>query len=97
MTKLPVHPAYAQDTLPVAQSRQAILASLNPEKDPRFPMRGDPAKATDALYRISSDPEPPVRIVLGMDVVGMARAKVERLSKEAELSVSWSEGLDLDE
>ena len=98
MVKLPEHPAYASNPdLPSMRSRRAILASLTGQKDPTYNVRGDPAKAAEALYRFSSCPEPPVRLVLGKDVVGMARAKVEKLTGEADFSVPWSEDLDLDD
>ena len=97
MVKMPIHPAYSgKPDLPSVRSRKAILASLTDEMDSAYNVRGDPAKAAEALYRLSSHPSPPVRLVLGKDVIGMAQAKVERLKAEAEFSVPWSENVDLD-
>ena len=95
MPKLPVHPAYDNPDLAVAKSRKAILASLTGNLDPSFQPTGDPAKAADAIYRLSELPSPPLRIPLGC--VDMARATTKAFMDEVEEFASWSVGLDKDE
>ncbi|KAH9912964.1 NAD-P-binding protein [Epithele typhae] len=98
MTKTPAHPAYTKPTLPSAMSRAAILSSLaGTEKDPAYPVRGDPVKAADALYRFSASPAPPVRLLLGNDVIGLAKHRAATLVEEAGIAVPWSADVEVDE
>ena len=95
MTKLPVHPAYDKPDLTVAQSRKAILTTLAGDFDPTYEVKGDTAKAADAIYRMSLLPSPPLRVPLGC--VDLARAVVKSFSEEVEEYASWSVGLEKDE
>ncbi|KAM5545462.1 hypothetical protein V8D89_000500 [Ganoderma adspersum] len=95
MTKLPVHPAYENAELLVAKARKSILASPTGKFDPGYEMKGDPAKAADAIYRMSVLPSPPLRVPLGC--VDLARAVVKSFSEELEEYASWSMALEKDE
>ncbi|KAI1793785.1 NAD(P)-binding protein [Ganoderma leucocontextum] len=95
MTKLPVHPGYDKPDLVVAQSRKAILTSLTGNFDPMYEVKGDAAKAADAIYRMSVLPSPPLRVPLGC--VDLARAAINSFSEEVEEYASWSVGLEKDE
>ncbi|KAM5545860.1 hypothetical protein V8D89_000898 [Ganoderma adspersum] len=95
MPKIPVHPAYDNPELLVAKSRKSILMSLGGDFDPMYEVKGDAAKAADAIYRMSVLPSPPLRVPLGC--VDLARAAVKSFSDEVEEYASWSVGLEKDE
>ncbi|KAM5545436.1 hypothetical protein V8D89_000474 [Ganoderma adspersum] len=95
MPKIPVHPAYDNPELLVAKSRKSILMSLGGDFDPMYEVKGDAAKAADAIYRMSVLPSPPLRVPLGC--VELARAAVKSFSDEVEEYASWSVGLEKDE
>lgn len=95
MSKILVHPAYDHPELLVAKSRRSILASLSGDFDPMYEVKGDAAKAADAIYRMSVLPSPPLRVPLGC--VDLARAVVKNFSEEVEEYASWSVGLEKDE
>lgn len=90
------HPAYTNPMLPSVVYREAILSSGRGETNPLYDAKGDAAKAVKALYRLSELPSPPLRLVLGKDVLEMCRAKAAALLKDVEEYASWSEGLDRD-
>jgi NAD(P)-dependent dehydrogenase (short-subunit alcohol dehydrogenase family) len=45
---------------------------------------GDPRKVADVVVRIAGDEEPPLRLLLGSDAFGLARAAADRRSAEDE-------------
>ncbi len=94
MPKLPVHSAYDQSNLLVAQSRKSLLASLTGNLDPMYAIKGDASKAADTIYRMSLLPSPPLRVQLGC--VDLARDVIKSFSEEVEEYASWSVGLDKD-
>ena len=57
---------------------------------------GDPAKAADAMIRITGEANPPLHLVLGEDAFGLAQTKLAAFSEELETwkSVSVSTNFD---
>lgn len=57
---------------------------------------GDPAKAADAMIRITGEANPPLHLVLGEDAFGLAQTKLAAFSEELEnwKSVSVSTNFD---
>jgi len=49
---------------------------------------GDPLKAAQVIFRISNEPNPPLRLALGNDAVDQIKQKLESVKKELEL---WEE------
>ncbi|TBU46032.1 NAD(P)-binding protein [Dichomitus squalens] len=95
MDKLPVHPAYDNPDLAVAKWRKAVIRSQSGDFDPALTIKGDAAKAAEAIYRLSEEAAPPLRIPLGC--VDLARGATKDLSDEVEKWASCSVGLDKDE
>ncbi|KAI0773187.1 NAD-P-binding protein [Trametes elegans] len=89
MVKLPPHPAYLKPGLPSTLSRQAVLAGT-PD------VKGDTAKAAQALYRLSELQDPPMHLVLGKDAIILARKQWETFSAEIDQYEAWSDGLEKD-
>jgi hypothetical protein len=50
----------------------------NPGGDVSHAQPGDPAKAAAAILRITSEPNPPLRVQLGQDPIDAVKAKLER-------------------
>ncbi|PCH43480.1 NAD(P)-binding protein [Wolfiporia cocos MD-104 SS10] len=87
MLRVPTHPAYID---PVTQSHTArSYLMINPA------VPSDPIKGVNAIYRLAGIPNPPLRLPLGKDALGMVRKKGEDLIAAAELSTSFSEGLEI--
>jgi hypothetical protein len=56
---------------------------------------GSPAKAGDALWRLSREEKIPLRLLLGKDAIAFATHKVNTLLKGIEENASWSDDLAL--
>lgn len=55
---------------------------------------GDPEKAVQVIYfKVARAEDPPKKLSLGQDCVGMVEAKLKELSDELEKYKSWSDGL----
>lgn len=84
---LPGHPAYTDPSTLVSAMRKTIGA----EK-----FSGDPAKAARGLRNIAQISDPPLRIALGKDVIGMINEKVKELTEEVEKYGHFSDDLTFD-
>ncbi|CAL1707734.1 unnamed protein product [Somion occarium] len=84
----PTHPAYDNPALPSSAIR-AVAA--NPAFFPN-----DPAKAAGVLYRLSTLPEPPLRLALGKEAVAGIKDEIEKISTTLRQYESWSENLTID-
>lgn len=87
----PPHPAYA-DYPPVQ-----VLRSLTSAPKESIPL-GDTRKAAEAIYKVAGAADPPLRLPLGADAVGLVKNKIAQLEKELEqwmsLSLSTSDEAD---
>lgn len=54
---------------------------------------GDPRKAAERIYELSSLPNPPLRLPLGLDAIQFIRRQLESISSDLEDYKSWSEGV----
>ena len=79
------HPAYDNDTLPVAAFRKS-WASYNPT--------GDARKAMEALYKLTLQEKLPPRFALGKGTIAAIKSKATALAANAEEYESWSENLE---
>lgn len=95
MVQVDTLPAYTKPELASSQARKAMLASLKGEKDPNFQIKGDPAKAARAFYRLSEMESPPFRLVLGKDSLAASRAKISSFLTETEQYAAWSEDIEI--
>lgn len=84
----PPLPAYSKPTTPAAQVWKSFEAAL----DPDFKI-GDVNKAVAKVYEISELPQPPLRIILGMDAIGFVRSHLELLLRDVDASEAWSKDL----
>ena len=55
----------------------------------------DTRRSVELFYRITSLPEPPLRLVVGRDAISATREKVAAVGKTLDEYESWSEGLEL--
>ncbi|KIJ64083.1 hypothetical protein HYDPIDRAFT_112615 [Hydnomerulius pinastri MD-312] len=84
----PVHPAYANPSLPGSQFRTIFTQD--------FLYDGDPDKACVAIEKVSRLENPPMRLPLHRRVVEMATRKGKSLQEVAEQYGSWSKDLYFD-
>ncbi|KAM5540770.1 hypothetical protein V8D89_005414 [Ganoderma adspersum] len=80
----PAHPAYDRPELPAAAFRSTWAGFVPP---------GDPRKGMETVYKLASLEQPPLRLQLGKDAVGAARAKTSAFLADTDKYESWSEGL----
>jgi len=73
---IPQHPAYKDPSTPTSKVR-AFMSGPNVSK-------GDPAKAAQAMIRISSMESPPKRIALGVDALDLLKAECKSVLEEAD-------------
>lgn len=85
----PVHPEYANPTLPVAFYRQLFG---NPEHE----LLQDPAKGVKAIYKLAELESPPLRFPLGTNAVARAKEKIASFMGEVEKYESWSQDMAFD-
>ncbi len=88
---IPPHPSYTPSTSPAA----AIRKALEHLDDPGNKL-GDPLKAIQKIYELSSLPQPPLRLMLGQDAITYVRSHLQRVSADADGYESWSEELNVD-
>jgi len=78
------------DYLPQNMARRERLAALSGHQ------RGDPSKAAKAIIAAAQAPNPPRRLVIGMDAVAAALEDLRQFEAEIRTWESLSDGLDLD-
>ena len=78
--RMPHHPAYDEHS-PGAQFHRML------EKVMGHP-QGEPSKAAIAMMRIASEPDPPLRLQLGTDGLGLVMNKASMTLRDAE---KWAE------
>ncbi|THH02003.1 hypothetical protein EW026_g795 [Hermanssonia centrifuga] len=88
---IPPHPSYTPSTSPAA----AIRKALEHLDDPGNKL-GDPLKAIQKIYELSSLPQPPLRLMLGQDAITYVRSHLQSVSADADGYESWSEDLKVD-
>uniref|UniRef100_A0A5K1JYQ7 Probable 3-oxoacyl-[acyl-carrier-protein] reductase oxidoreductase (EC) n=1 Tax=Ganoderma boninense TaxID=34458 RepID=A0A5K1JYQ7_9APHY len=86
-TWAPPHPAYSSSELPAARMRGG-WGSYAPS--------GDVHKAVEVIYRLASEPEPPLHLLLGEVAHTYIKQKLSKLTAEVEKYESWSEDLKKD-
>ncbi|KAI1789965.1 NAD(P)-binding protein [Ganoderma leucocontextum] len=57
---------------------------------------GDVNKAVEVIYRLASEPDPPLRLLLGESAHTYLKQKITRLAADMEKYASWSENLKKD-
>ncbi len=88
MVKLPVHPAYVKPDLTVNIVRGLVANAPNTS--------ADPDKATKRFYELAQLAEPPLRFLIGKDVIAATRGQLKKIGDDADKFESWSEGLGFD-
>ncbi|PIL34926.1 hypothetical protein GSI_02713 [Ganoderma sinense ZZ0214-1] len=86
-TWAPPHPAYSSSDLPATRMRGG-WGSYAPS--------GDVHKAVEVIYRLASEPDPPLHLLLGEVAHTYVKQKIAKLSAEVEKYESWSENLKKD-
>ena len=82
---LPPHPAYSDDQLPSKQLRDFL---------PVITANNDPQKLSEIVYlQVSRDPNPPFRLPLGEEAVGLATNKSADLAKAVETGGVFTEAV----
>ncbi|KAF7416090.1 hypothetical protein PC9H_002350 [Pleurotus ostreatus] len=83
----PAHPAYTAPHMPTEFGRQYMKTFKGYE--------GDPVKFAQTVYfKVAKAENPPSKLSLGLDCVGMVEGKLKAISDEAEKYKSWSAGLN---
>lgn len=54
---------------------------------------GDPKKCVAKWFELSELPDPPMRLVLGKDAIGMVRTHLENITKDVDAREDWSSDL----
>lgn len=85
------HPAYSNPQL-IGNITRSMLTKVDPTM-----IKGDPDKLAKRLYELATVPEPPVRVLLGMEGPAMLKPKLEKDAAEREKYAAWAEGLNFDE
>jgi len=83
--KLPLHPAYDNPALPATIFRGYLAKDQN--------SGGDPNKAVAKWYELAQLPDPPMRLVLGKDAIGVVRAHITKLTEDVNAKEDWSDDL----
>ncbi|PIL35060.1 hypothetical protein GSI_02847 [Ganoderma sinense ZZ0214-1] len=83
----PTHPAYDRPELPAAVFKKDLAQLIPP---------GDARKGMEAVYKLASLEQPPLRFPLGKEAVAAARAKMSAFLADVDKYESWSEGLERD-
>ncbi|KAF9787752.1 NAD(P)-binding protein [Thelephora terrestris] len=82
---LPPHLAYSDDCLPSKQLRDFL---------PLITTDNDPQKLSEVVYsQVACDPNPPLRLPLGEDAVGLANSKFADLTKAVQMGGVFSEAV----
>jgi len=84
---LPLHPAYEKPGSPIVVSREYMSAKEQ---------TGDPNKAVAKWFELAELPNPPLRLVLGQDAIGIVRAQIARLTQDVNAKEDWSKDLSFD-
>ncbi|MCK2212284.1 oxidoreductase [Actinomadura sp. ATCC 31491] len=75
--------------LPVGEDYEATVGEMNRYRESTVATwRGDPVRAARIITRVADEDEPPLRLLLGVQAVEMARASSDRRAAEAE---QWAE------
>ncbi|KAI0074376.1 NAD(P)-binding protein [Panus rudis PR-1116 ss-1] len=85
----PVHPAYNKPSLPSTMLREMLN---NPEFFPN-----DPEKAAKVLFRLSNEPNPPLKLALSAESVAAIKASLDQQLTSLHNYASWSENLTFDQ
>ena len=86
-TWAPRHPAYTNPDLPATRMRDN-WGTYSPA--------GDVKKAIEVLYKLASEPEPPLHLLLGETANTYAKQQIAQLTADMEKYASWSESLKKD-
>ncbi|KAM5541137.1 hypothetical protein V8D89_005066 [Ganoderma adspersum] len=86
-TWAPPHPAYSSPDLPASRMRGG-WGSYAPS--------GDVHKAVEVIYRLASEPNPPLHFLLGEVAHTYLKQKMATLTAEVEKYESWSQNLEKD-
>ncbi|KAI1781846.1 hypothetical protein LXA43DRAFT_1087872 [Ganoderma leucocontextum] len=81
------HPAYSSPDLPATRMHNGWATYAPP---------GDVNKAVEVIYRLASEPDPPLRLLLGESAHTYLKQKITRLAADMEKYASWSENLKKD-
>lgn len=87
-TILPVTSGYEDPDTPAAIGRKIIASSLNPNEKV-----GDLRRTMDKIYELSLVENPPLRLIIGLDSLGVVRTHLNKVMGELEAYESWSEAL----
>lgn len=87
MIDSPPHPAYADPSAPLSQSRAWVK---------RGNYIGDMDKAVRVLYSKLKDPNPPLRLPLGHNITPRLLDQWKKNIEDLERTASWSDGLVID-
>ena len=87
-TILPAAPGYEDPETPAAVGRKIIASSLNPTEK-----IGDLRRTMEKIYELSLVENPPLRLIIGLDSLGVVRGHLNKVMGELEAYKSWSEGL----
>lgn len=82
--KIPNHPAYTRP----GDTKGSNVTNQQPI------ITGDPIKVSEAMYRLVSLADPPLRLLLGQDALQRGREKIDRVVAEMKRYESWSQDLN---
>ncbi|GJE88358.1 SDR family oxidoreductase [Phanerochaete sordida] len=85
---LPSHPSYTDGEAPAAQGRKLLKNA----RDSRI-QSGDPVKTAHKIYELSTVKKPPLRLVIGLDSLGIVQAHLDKIHEELETYKPWSNSL----
>lgn len=59
-------------------------------------IKGDPDKLSKAVYKLTGLEDPPLRLMLGRDMLETAKGKIAKMKEEMESYASWSDNITFD-
>jgi len=83
---IPTHAAYAASSLPSEKMRRRVQAAAS------TPGR-DVSMAAAKIYQLSTLPEPPTRLIIGKDAIGLIRDQFKSILGDIDQFESWSDDL----
>jgi hypothetical protein len=69
-------------TDPIQDDYKATVGTMQNLREHAGVVRGDPAKAARAILQIASEPQPPLRLLLGTDAVFLGEAATRARAEE---------------
>ena len=89
----PQHPAYSDPSTVTSIARKTYAETLKQADGLSRLGFGDPNKAVEKIWKLSTLDKPPQHFPLGRDAVNFLKDKGEELIKAAEAYESWSADL----